>query len=37
MLGFSLLLSGGEEEEAFWFFVSLAKSSDFLLMGFYQP
>ena len=36
VLGFLLMMSGGKEEEAFWFFVSLAKRPEFGLLGFYN-
>lgn len=34
--GFCLLVGGGVEEEAFWMFVSLARSRSFLIMGLYE-
>jgi hypothetical protein len=36
IVGFCLALNGGKEEEAFWFFVSLAKSDKYLIMGLYE-
>lgn len=36
VVGFCLLVSGGAEEEAFWMFVSLARSRNFLIMGLYE-
>ncbi|KAL4502460.1 hypothetical protein ABPG72_012047 [Tetrahymena utriculariae] len=36
VVGFLLLINGGNEEEAFWMFVSLARSENFLFMGLYE-
>ncbi|EAR89468.1 rab-GTPase-TBC domain protein (macronuclear) [Tetrahymena thermophila SB210] len=36
VVGFLLLVNGGNEEEAFWMFVSLARSENFLFMGLYE-
>ena len=36
IVGFCLIINGGIEEEAFWFFVSLAKSEKYLLVGLYE-
>ena len=36
IVAFLLLVNGGNEQEAFWFFVGLARSHDYLLMGFFE-
>lgn len=36
IVGFCLIINGGIEEEAFWFFVSLAKSEKYLLTGLFE-
>jgi hypothetical protein len=36
IVAFLLMINGGNENEAFWFFVGLARSHDFLLMGFFE-
>ena len=36
IVAFLLLVNGGNEQETFWFFVGLARSHDYLLMGFFE-
>lgn len=36
VVGFILLVNGGKELEAFWFFVSLARSHEYMLMGLFE-
>lgn len=36
VIGFLLLVNGGNEVEAFWFFVELCRHKDFMLMGMYE-
>ena len=36
IVAFLLMVNGGNEHEAFWFFVGLARSHDYLLMGFFE-
>ena len=36
IVGFLLLINGGDELEAFWMFVALARNTDFLMMGFFE-
>ncbi len=36
ILGFLILISGGIEEDVFWMFIILGKSSKFLLLGIYE-
>lgn len=36
IVGFLLLINGGDELEAFWMFVALARNPDFLMMGFFE-
>lgn len=35
-IGFCLLINGGNELEAFWFFVSLSQKKEFLIMGLFE-
>lgn len=37
VIGFILLINGGRELEAFWFFVTLARSHEFMLGGLFEP
>ena len=36
VVGFLLLINGGNEIEAFWTFVTMARDSRFLMMGFFE-
>ncbi len=36
IVGFILLVNGGNELEAFWLFIELCRHKDYMLMGFYE-
>lgn len=36
IVGFSLMVNGGNLHDAFWFFVFLSMSKDFMLIGLFE-
>ena len=37
IVGIHLLINGGKELEAFWFFITMARSHEFMIMGLFEP